>query len=54
MDFRRLRFPDFPGDRLTVRMDYRDREALRALARELGVSESHIVRQAISVRLTKT
>jgi predicted DNA-binding protein len=54
MSAMRLRLTEFTGDRLTVRLDHRDREALRALARQLGISESHIVREAISARLART
>lgn len=51
MDLRRLRFPVYAGDRLTVRMDHRDREALRTLSTSVGVSESELARQAISALL---
>jgi predicted DNA-binding protein len=52
MDRRKLRFPEFDGDRLTVRLAYRDRTRLRAVADQLGVTESEIVREAVAVLLT--
>jgi hypothetical protein len=45
----RLRIPDYTGVRLTVRMKHEDREALRSLAVAEGITESDLVREAVSV-----
>lgn len=49
MDLRRLRFPEYDGDRITVRLRYSDRQQLRRIADERGTSESALVREAVSV-----
>lgn len=49
MDRRRLRFPTYDGDRLTVRLGHRERQKLRQAAARLGVSESDLVRESVAV-----
>ncbi len=40
MDLRPLRFPELDGDRLSVRVTHKDRQRLRALSSDLGITES--------------
>lgn len=49
MDMRKLRCPDYDGERLTVRLRHIDRQQLRRIADEQGTSESALVREAVSV-----
>ena len=49
VDCRRLRFPEFDGERITVRLRHRDRQQLRRAAEQTGVSESDLVREGVSV-----
>ncbi len=49
MDLRKLRFPEYDGERLTVRLRHADRQQLRQLAEQQGTSESALVREAVSV-----
>ena len=49
MDRRKLRFPEYGGDRLTIRLTHKDRQRLREAARKLGVSESALARDGVSV-----
>lgn len=46
---RTLRFPEFDGERLTVRLCHSDRQQLRRIADTQGTSESALVREAVSV-----
>jgi len=52
MDLRPLRFPEFDGDRLSVRVTHSERQKLRALAASLGVTESELAREAIGAWVT--
>lgn len=49
MDLRRLNFPEYGGDRLTLRMHHRDRQELRRLAEQEGTTESALAREAIAL-----
>ena len=48
---RRLRFPEYDGDRLSVRVAHRDRQRLREAAEKLGASESALVRDGVAAVL---
>jgi predicted transcriptional regulator len=48
MDLRSLRFQEFDGDRLTIRIADVERKRLRALAACLEVTESELVREALA------
>lgn len=49
MDLRRLRLPEYDGERITVRLRHTDRQQLRRMGDEQGTSESALVREAVSV-----
>jgi hypothetical protein len=49
VEFRPFRFQEFDGQRLSVRVAHREREKLRALSTAMGVTESEVVREALTV-----
>jgi hypothetical protein len=49
MDLRTIRLPEFDGERITVRLRHQDRQRLRRVAHDQGMSKSALVREAISV-----
>ena len=49
MDLRSLRFPEYDGQRLSVRIAHHERQRLRGLSATMGITESDAVREAVRV-----
>jgi hypothetical protein len=52
VDLRPYRFQEYDGQRLSVRVAHHERKKLRELATAMGLTESEIVREALTVYTT--